>query len=37
MGATHAEWGEWGLRREFTVIDEVAVWKQIHLHTGSAQ
>lgn len=34
MGATHAEWGEWGLRREFTLLDEVAVWKQIHLHTG---
>ncbi len=32
MGITHAEWGEWGLRREFTLIDEVAVWKQIHLH-----
>ena len=36
MGITHAEWGEWGLRREFTLIDEVAVWKQIHLHTGAA-
>ena len=34
MGITHAEWGEWGLRREYTLIDEVAVWKQIHLHTG---
>ena len=34
MGMTHAEWGEWGLRREFTLIDEVAIWKQIHLHTG---
>ncbi|MEZ5776995.1 MAG: ester cyclase [Paracoccaceae bacterium] len=34
MGITHAEWGEWGLRREFTLIDEVAIWKQIHLHTG---
>ena len=34
MGITHAEWGERGLvRREFTVLDEVAVWKQIHLHT----
>ena len=37
MGATHAEWGEWGLRREFTMIDEVAVWKQIHLHTGNTE
>ncbi len=32
MGITHAEWGEWGLRREYTLIDEVAVWKQIALH-----
>ncbi|MBF9031711.1 nuclear transport factor 2 family protein [Rhodobacterales bacterium HKCCE3408] len=32
MGITHAEWGEWGLRREFTLIDEVAIWKQILLH-----
>ena len=37
MGITHAEWGEWGLRREFTLWDEVAIWKQIHLHTGAAQ
>lgn len=37
MGATHAEWGEWGLRREFTIIDEVAIWKQIHLHTGATR
>ena len=35
MGITHAEWGPWGLRREFTVFDEIAIWKQIHLHTGS--
>ncbi|MFV0243978.1 MAG: ester cyclase [Qingshengfaniella sp.] len=35
MGITHAEWGSWGLRREFTLIDEVAIWKQIHLHTGA--
>jgi hypothetical protein len=35
MGITHAEWGQWGLRREFTLIDEVAIWKQIHLHTGA--
>jgi hypothetical protein len=31
MGITHAEWGPWGLRREFTLWDEVAVWAQIHL------
>jgi len=35
MGITHAEWGERGLRREYTLIDEVAIWKQIHLHTGA--
>lgn len=29
MGITHAEWGPWGLRAEFTQVDEVAVWKQI--------
>ena len=34
MGVTHAEFGPWGLRREFTLFDEVAIWKQIHLHTG---
>ena len=32
MGITHAEWGPWGLRREYTLIDEVAIWKQILLH-----
>jgi predicted ester cyclase len=35
MGITHAEWGPWGLRREFTVFDEIAVWKQILMHTGA--
>jgi predicted ester cyclase len=34
MGMTHAEWGPWGLRREFTIFDELAIWKQILLHTG---
>lgn len=34
MGVTHAEFGPWGLRREFTLFDEVAIWKQIHLHMG---
>lgn len=34
MGMTHAEWGPWGLRREFSLWDEVAIWKQIHLHAG---
>lgn len=37
MGITHAEWGERGLRREYTLIDEVAIWKQILLHTGQTQ
>lgn len=31
MGATHAEFGPWGLRREYTLFDETAVWKQILL------
>ncbi|MCG6904727.1 MAG: ester cyclase [Rhodobacter sp.] len=34
MGATHAEFGPWGLRREYTLFDETAVWKQILLHQG---
>ncbi len=37
MGITHAEWGPWGLRREFTLFDEMSIWKQIHLHTGAHQ
>lgn len=31
MGFTHAEFGPWGLRREFTLWDEVSIWKQILL------
>lgn len=34
MGICHAEFGPWGLRREFVLLDEIAIWKQIHLHTG---
>ena len=34
MGITHAEFGPWGLRREYTLYDETAIWKQITLHTG---
>jgi len=34
MGFTHAEWGEWGLRREFSLWDEVAIWKQILIQSG---
>lgn len=29
MGMCHAEFGPWGLRREFALYDEVAIWKQI--------
>ena len=35
MGITHAEFGPRGLRREWTLIDETAVWKQILLSTGA--
>lgn len=31
MGISHAEFGPWGLRREWAVYDETAVWKQIIL------
>ncbi|MCW1956412.1 MAG: ester cyclase [Roseobacter sp.] len=34
MGASHAEFGPWGLRREYTLYDETSVWKQILLKTG---
>ncbi|EBA02426.1 hypothetical protein RB2150_09044 [Rhodobacterales bacterium HTCC2150] len=34
MGITHAEFGPRGLRCEFTLIDETAVWKQILIQTG---
>lgn len=43
MGITHAEFGPWGgvdrrhgwgIRREFTLFDEKAIWKQILLHCG---
>ena len=33
-GASHAEWGPWGLRRDYILFDEVHVWKQILLHLG---
>jgi predicted ester cyclase len=35
MGASHAEFGPWGLRREYTLYDETSVWKQILLKTGA--
>ncbi|MCM2477341.1 SnoaL-like domain-containing protein [Rhizobium sp. CG5] len=31
LGISHAEFGSWGLRREFTLFDETAIWKQIVL------
>ncbi len=39
MGISHAEYGPYGpggigLRREFVLFDEVAIWKHILLHTG---
>ncbi|MGR3464521.1 ester cyclase [Limimaricola sp.] len=39
MGASHAEFGSLGsgparIRREFTLFDETAIWKQILLQTG---
>ncbi len=34
MGICHVEFGPWGLRREFVLIDETAIWKQILLKTG---
>lgn len=34
LGITHAEFGPWGLRRDYTLFDETAIWKQILLATG---
>jgi len=34
MALSHAEFGPRGLRREFVLFDETAVWKQILLHSG---
>ena len=34
MGVSHAEFGPRGLRRETTLIDDIAIWKQILLQTG---
>ena len=34
MGISHALFGPRGLQREFVLIDETSVWKQILLHTG---
>ncbi|MDG4649666.1 ester cyclase [Roseibacterium sp. SDUM158017] len=35
LGITHAEFGPWGLRRECTLYDETAIWKQILLQEGA--
>lgn len=34
LGACHAEFGPWGLRREYVLFDETAIYKQIALHQG---
>ncbi len=34
MGISHAEFGPRGLRREWVLLDETAIWKQILMHTG---
>ncbi|MEM6889742.1 MAG: nuclear transport factor 2 family protein [Pseudomonadota bacterium] len=34
LGIGHAEFGPWGLRREYVIFDETTIWKQILLHTG---
>ena len=31
MGITHADFGPWGVQREFTQYDEIAIWKQIEM------
>ncbi len=31
MGISHAEFGPWGLRREYVLFDELAVWHQVLL------
>jgi len=34
LGMSHAEFGPWGLRREYTLFDETAIWKQLVLQKG---
>ena len=34
MGICHAEFGPWGLRREYVLFDETQIWKQILVQTG---
>jgi len=35
MGISHAEFGPWGINREFTQYDELAIWKQIEMQKGA--
>jgi hypothetical protein len=35
-GASQAEWGPRGILRDYVLLDEVHVWKQIFLHRGRA-
>ena len=35
MGITHARMGTLGLRREFTLFDEIAIWKRICCRVGT--
>ena len=37
MGISHAEFGPRGIRREFTLFDETAIWKQILIGAGAAE
>lgn len=37
LGITHAEFGPYGLRREYTLFDETAIWRQILLATGAVE
>jgi hypothetical protein len=34
MGVSHVEFGPYGIRRDVTLFDEIAVWKQILLAMG---
>ena len=34
MGVAHCEFGPWGVRREYVLFDETAIWKQLILKTG---
>jgi len=35
LGISHAEFGPWGLRREYVLYDETSIWKQILMQLGS--